>query len=493
MISNRILRKFILAECDKLIGRHHKYHNAVEMIHVREKKRLKSPPPKKIKIPDYWSSKLFNPFYVKKHIDAIVLSISKKLKNDEYLPHKPFCKNIPKKGGGERKISVYEIPDAAVSNLVFRSLMKKNVHRFSSFSYAYRTDRNVHYAIQDIAISLKYRDRLFISEFDFSDFFGSISHNYLFAQTSENGFIFTDQERNIIKAFLHDREVGIPQGTSLSLFLANMVCWKLDRNFEDEGLKFARYADDTVIWSGQYEKICKSYDIIKEFSKNAGVNINVKKSNGISLLSAAGIPSEFGTVREYFDFLGYRVSVDKVSIKDDSVKKIKKNISYILYKHLIQPIMGPKLLSIEVPTNNRDKDFVAALQQIRRYLYGNLTEGLLEDYISGRIIHLQFKGLMSFYPLVTDADQLKQLDGWLEHAVFCTLKKRAKLFGQHGLNMVANNFPFNVPQKDILTEFDSVCVGKKKLYKIPSFMRIYEAMKKGVVSDGINFSDSYHY
>lgn len=334
MISSRVLRKFILDECDKLIERHHKYHNAIERIHVRETKRLKSPPKKVISLPNYWENKLFNPFYVKKHLEAIVRSLAKKLRNGCYLPHKPFCKCIPKKGGGERRISVYEIPDAAVSNLVFRSLMNKNVHRFSSFSYAYRTDRNVHYAIQDIAISLKYRDRLFISEFDFSDFFGSISHTYLFAQFAENGFIFTDQEKNIIKAFLQDRDVGIPQGTSISLFLANMVCWKLDRNFEDEGLKFARYADDTVIWSGRYEKICKSYDIIKDFSKNAGVNINVKKSNGIGLLSAAGIPSEFGTAREYFEFLGYRVSVDKVSIKEDAVKKSRKILPIFFTKTL---------------------------------------------------------------------------------------------------------------------------------------------------------------
>lgn len=155
--------------------------------------------------------------------------------------------------------------------------------------------------------------------------------------------------------------------------------------------------------------------------------------------------------------------------------------------------MGKKLLSIEVPTNNRDKDFVVALQLIRRYLYGNLTEKLLEDYISGRIIHLRFKGLMSFYPLVTDVDQLKQLDGWLVHVVYCTLKKRAKLFGRHGLAMVAKNFPFNVPQKDVLVRFAAELVDDKNLYKIPSFMRIYEAMKKGIVADGINFSDNYHY
>ncbi|WP_412543482.1 hypothetical protein [Pseudomonas aeruginosa] len=55
------------------------------------------------------------------------------------------------------------------------------------------------------------------------------------------------------------------------------MCWKIDKTLEKSGLKFARYADDTVIWSPDYAAICKSFTIINDFSKEAGVPINAKK------------------------------------------------------------------------------------------------------------------------------------------------------------------------------------------------------------------------
>lgn len=149
------------------------YHNNLEIIYQRNKKRIKNPPNKDIKRPEYWDiDKKFN-----------------------------------------RK-----------SNMWFKIQPQ----------------------------SLKLHPRLFIAEFDFSDFFWNINHEYLFNQFDQNGFIINEYERTLIKAFVRVNERGIPQGTSISLFLANLVCWKLDRAFESEGLRFARYADDTVIWSNDY-------------------------------------------------------------------------------------------------------------------------------------------------------------------------------------------------------------------------------------------------
>ena len=494
MRLERAIKKSIIIECNKLISRYHRYHNALHLQHERNKRRITDAPTKKVERPSYWdSNKLFNPFYVKKKAAAIAHSVSKKITNNQYTPHSPYCTTIPKKGGGDRNICVYEIPDAAVSNYLFHSLINKNIHRFSSFSYAYRQDRNVHFAIQDIVIELQHQDRLFISEFDFSDFFGSINHEYLFKQFSKNGFLISNQEANTIRQFLSDRKVGIPQGTSLSLFLANMSCWRMDRAFENEGLRFARYADDTVIWSKRYDKICKSYEIIKQFSDETGVSINIEKSEGISLLLKQGVPSEFDRTKHYFNFLGYCISVDKVSIRNTSIKKIKNHISYLLYRHLIQPINGPKLKSVTIPHGDDDRDLFVAIQQIRRYLYGNLTDKQLEDYIAGKIGRLSFKGLMSFYPLVTDEEQLKELDGWMVHTVYHAVQKRLKLFQEHGIRRLPPRFPFKVPHDTLVEDFSNKHYkGKRTTYRLPSFMRIYRAIKRGVTDDGLGFTDSYY-
>jgi len=488
------LLKSILTECNKLIARHHRYHNSLHLEHERNKKRIRDALPKRIEIPSYWeSSNLFNPFYVKKRAESIARSIARKIESQSYMPHSPYSTTIPKKDGGTRNISVYEIPDAAVSNYLFYSLMNKNKHRFSSFSYAYQQDRNVHFAIQDIVVELQRQDRLFISEFDFSDFFGSIKHSYLFQQFFKNGFLISKQDENIIRQFLSIRKIGISQGTSLSLFLANLSCWKLDRAFENEGLRFARYADDTVVWSKRYDKICKSYEIIKQFSDETGININLKKSDGISLLLRPGVPSEFDRTKYNFNFLGYCISVDKVSIRDESVMKIKAHISYLLYRNLIQPINGSVLRSVEVPNRDDDRDLFVAIQQIRRYLYGNLTDQLLEDYTSGKIGRLTFKGLMSFYPLVTDEEQLKTLDGWMVHTVYHAVKKRLRLFENHRITVLRDRFPFKVSQDDLVDIFAHKFFKRTSSnYRLPSFMRIYRAIKRGVIDDGLGFTDAYY-
>ncbi len=482
----KLIEQKIKEEAKKLALRHHAYHNNLEIEYQRNKKRFKDPPEKDVILPTYWSKdRKFNPFYVQKHSRQIAYAIYRKIKNGTYEPNPPHIREVVKSTGKTRKTSVYQIPDAAVSTLFYERLLTKNKHRFSSFSYAYRNDRNVHFAIQDITVDLSQHARTFIAEFDFSDFFGSISHIYLFEQFDKNGFFISQEERKIIEAFLRpSKGVGIPQGASISLFLANLVCWELDKNFEKNGIQFARYADDTVIWSQEYGKICKAFEIINEFSKKAGVRINVRKSDGISLLTREGHPSELKSVKHKIDFLGYSISVDHLSIKDVSVKKIKKQISYLLYRNLIQPLKGPQLRAVTIPANDRDPAFLTAILQIRRYLYGNLSEKQLRDYLAGRLKTIYFKGIMSFYPLLTDEDQLKRLDGWLSSVIVRVLKQRARLLEKWHFDR-DNMFPFNVTKSELIARCKTELINGRPLLEIPSFLRIYRAIQKGLISEGI--------
>lgn len=475
----------IKSEAEKLIQRYHEYHNNIHAEFLRNKKRLGDlAPPKTIEKPNYWSfDPKFNPFYVKRKHKSIARSIARKIASRQYAPNKPFIKKVPKSGGGDRPVTIYQIPDAAISKLFFNRLLAKNRHRFSSFSYAYRNDRNVHFAIQDIAVDLKNNERIFIAEFDFSDFFGSISHDYLFDQFCENGFFISPEEKFIIRSFLKNRNVGIPQGTSISLFLANLTCWKFDHELEKEGLKFSRYADDTIAWSPEYSKICNSFLLINEFSKAARVKINTKKSEGIHLLTKPGLHSEISS-KTSLDFLGYTLSADNVSIKKASVRKIKKQISYILYRNLIQPFKQPSLAGQRIPANDQDKNFLSAMMQIRRYMYGGLSKKQIKDYLSGRTTKIYFKGIMSFYPLVDDVNQLKMLDGWLLSVIHRSLKLRCSLLLQwkHDRKHI---FPFNQTRDELLDRCAKEVINGKKLLEIPSFLLIHQALRKGLTEVGI--------
>jgi len=316
-------------------------------------------------------------------------------------------------------------------------------------------------------------------------FFGSISHEYLRAQFDSNGFFISDEERYVIDSFLKDREVGIPQGTSISLFLANLVCWQLDYRIERIGLKFARYADDTVVWSPDYQKICDAFTIINEFSSFAGIPINAKKSDGISLLTKKDLPTELKSTKTSIDFLGYSISVDSISIKEASVRKIKKQISYLLYRNLIQPLKGDKLKGLIIPSNGEDPALLSAIMQIRRYMYGGLTDQQIRNYISGRSKRIYFKGIMSFYPLVNNEEQLRSLDGWIVSVVCRSLRLRAKLLKKWGYDK-STVFPFNVRCSDIPAAFSSRKVKGKYLLELPSFMLIQRAVQRGLKTRGID-------
>jgi hypothetical protein len=478
------LKDQIIAECTKLIDRHHAYHNHLHSEWRRNQNRIAAAPEKVIKVPEYWGlDQKFNPFYVRRNASAIAKSIAHKINNHSFIPHTPHAKKIPKSGGGERELTVYQIPDSAVSTYFYSRLLAKNRHRFSSFSYAYRNDRNVHFAIQDIAVDLGRNARTFIAEFDFSDFFGSIDHEFLFAQLHENGFLVSKEEEEVIRAFLSNRDRGIPQGTSLSLFLANLVCWKLDKSLEKAGLKFARYADDTVIWSPSYTAICEAFNIVNSFSRDAQVPINMKKSEGISLLSRDGLAAEILS-KSSFNFLGYSIGVERISIREKTEQRIKKQVSYLLYRNLIQPLKSRPLKGLIIPSNNRDKALLVAMTQIRRYLYGGLLHRDMVDYVKGRRQSLHFKGVMSFYPLISDIAQLRALDGWLISTIDRCVQARSRLLIAHGFNR-QHSFPFNVRRMEILTKYRAKRIVGKRLLEIPSFQLVYKALQRGVLETGI--------
>lgn len=474
----------ILEECTKLINRYHDYHNSLNSEYVRNKKRLIISPKKVIKRPSYWATnKGCDPFYVKKNHKAIIKSILKKISEKSYKPLEASTLLIPKDDGKMRTVIIYQIADAVVSKIFYKHLLAKNKHRFSSFAYAYRNDRNVHFAIQDVSIDLHRNDRSFVAEFDFSDFFGNISHQYLFKQFESNGFNISQEEEFIIKAFLDlEKGKGIPQGTSISLFLANLACWQLDYKLEKEGLKFARYADDTLIWSTDYQKICNSFNIITAFSRSAGIPINATKSAGISLLKQKDfIGSEFShsSTKKSVDFLGYSISVDAISFREKSISNIKKEISYLLYKNLIQPLKNNNFKVFTSIEKEKDYNLMVALTQIKRYIYGGLTHRQLLNYINGRSKRLQFKGIMSFYPLVNDKKQLESLDGWLISTLHRCINLRYKLLLKNGY-ILPSGYSFPLDKKNLIKK-----LNKTSYYEVPSFLLILKALDIGLKNEGL--------
>jgi hypothetical protein len=117
-------------------------------------------------------------------------------------------------------------------------------------------------------------------------------------------------------------------------------------------------------------------------------------------------------------------------------------------------------------------------------MYGGLSKKQMKDYLSGRSKRIYFKGVMSFYPLVNDVEQLTKLDGWLLSILHRTVQLRAKLLLQWGFDQT-HSFPFNQSREQLLKSCAEKLVNNKPLLEVPSFLLIHKALQKGLLEAGI--------
>ena len=505
-----LLQNVIKNECDKHVERHFEYLADLHDYEERRTRREGISFIKTIKRPPWWDiAPQFNPFKVRttRKLRTFATTLAAKIRNRSYQPHPAVIHYIRKGDGKRRTLNIFQIPDAAISNLVFKSLLQKNVTRFSAYAYAYREDKTPHDAVNEIFNEWSKKDRVYVAEYDFSRFFDEIDHSYLWRVLDSEGFIVSPEERHVINAFLKSsasekrqyptgakpRERGIPQGTSVSLFLANVACWELDKGLERLGVGFSRYADDTLIWSDEYAKVVRAYYWIDECAQRMGVPLNPSKSYGISLLSRIGKSGELNSKRDV-TYLGYRISLNDISISEKKVREIKARINFLAYQNLLQPLKrgvfnDPRLLA------GIDLDYVTALQQIRFYLYGGLTEEKLNQYLSGKIRNLNFRGVMSYYPVVTDIKQLARLDGWILYVLKQTLRLRESLWATRGIPALPGPFPGWIDKLDRLGVVVTPS-GTPFNYAIPRFTLIHRALRLAISRKGVmavaNASSRYY-
>lgn len=494
-----LIKNTLNLECEKHIQRHFQYLDQLDDHIQRKSRREGRPQIKVIHRPFWWNvAPSFNPFKVrrKKALKTYAHSLAEKLRARKYEPMPALIRYIPKEDGSKRPINVFQLPDSAISTLTYKSLLRKNLPRLSSYAYAYREDRTPHDAVNEIHSEWKTLDRVYVAEYDFSKFFDEINHEYLWTVLDRHEFILGPSERHVIRQFLtskaatqrnypnnaRPRTRGIPQGTSISLFLANIACWELDRRLERLGVGFARYADDTLIWCRRYEGITSAYEVIDEYASKMGVDLNPQKSAGISLLSRVGVPEM--SVKKGIDYLGYRISLDNISISPKKLKKIKARISFLIYQNLLQPLMQKRIFNSARLTPVIDLDYLTAIRQVRYYLYGGLSEDKLKQYVDGRISDLNFRGVMSYYPIVNDIAQLANLDGWLIYTFKQALRLRAKLWQQYDgteLPGPADNWI------ESIADFQFIPLTENEMIdaRFPSFRRINRALKFAVSQKGI--------
>ena len=181
--------------------------------------------------------------------------IREQLLSGTYKPQPVKRVEIPKPDGGIRKLGVPTVLDRFIQQAVMQVLQRRWDRTFSDHSYGFRPGRSAHQAVEQAQkyIAEGYR---WVVDLDLEKFFDRVNHDRLMAKIAER--VGDKRMLKLIRAFLtagvledglvNPVDEGTPQGGPLSPLLSNIVLDEFDRELEQRGLRFARYADDSNIY-----------------------------------------------------------------------------------------------------------------------------------------------------------------------------------------------------------------------------------------------------
>jgi len=253
-------------------------------------------------------------------------TIRDQLLGGTYQPQPVKRVEIPKPGGGMRKLGIPTCLDRFIQQAVLQVLQKRWDPTFSEHSYGFRPRRSAH---QAIAQAQRYvaDGYLWVVDIDLEKFFDRVNHDKLMGRIAQR--ISDKRLLKLIRAFLNagvmenglvsPTDEGAPQGGPLSPLLSNLVLDDLDTELERRGHCFVRYADDSNIYVRSERAGHRVMDSVSVFiTKKLKLKVNRDKS-------AVGHPWER-------KFLGFRLTngrQPKRSIAPQARQRFKERVREI--------------------------------------------------------------------------------------------------------------------------------------------------------------------
>lgn len=249
--------------------------------------------------------------------------LREQLLSGNYEPAAVRRVEIPKAGGGMRKLGIPTVVDRFIQQAMLQVLQADWDGSFSANSYGFRPGRTAH---QAIAKAQEYINAGYdtVVDIDLEKFFDRVNHDVLMSRVARR---VTDKRvLKLIRGYLNSgvlenglvspTDEGTPQGGPLSPLLSNLLLDEWDRELERRGHRFVRYADDCNIYVRSERAGERVLAGMKQFlSKRLRLKVNEQKS-------AVGKPSER-------KFLGYRFTSQTPTqrrIAPQSVQRFKERV-----------------------------------------------------------------------------------------------------------------------------------------------------------------------
>lgn len=243
------------------------------------------------------------------------------LESWEYKPSPVRGVEIPKPDGkGVRQLGVPTIRDRVVQATLKNLLEPILDPLFSAHSYGFRPERSQKEAVQE-ALKVVQSGKYHVVDIDLSKFFDRVHHDRLIDRLK--AFIPDKRILRLIGMMLRSGIMknglvaatteGTTQGSPLSPLLSNVVLDELDKELEQRGLSFCRFADDCNIFVKSRKAAERVMTSISKFiEQRLKLVVNREKS-------------KIGLSRE-IKFLGMTIIKETISISLQSLNKAMNKV-----------------------------------------------------------------------------------------------------------------------------------------------------------------------
>jgi RNA-directed DNA polymerase len=180
--------------------------------------------------------------------------IKRSLLEGQYQPSPVKRVEIPKDGGGTRKLGIPIVLDRVIQQAITQALTPVFDPHFSESSFGFRPGRSAHQAVRKVLKDIREGYRYAV-DIDLEKFFDTVDHDILMSRVSrrvrDKGLLRLIgrylRSGVVVNGRLNRTAKGVPQGGPLSPMLSNILLDDLDKEIEKRGHRFARYADDLII------------------------------------------------------------------------------------------------------------------------------------------------------------------------------------------------------------------------------------------------------